>query len=77
VGVPPPERVNKMNIRTEVHIKGGVARPPYDGYVDVNVPNNSDSESIKRAVFRRLKSTSFPEIHYNDITIKLFREKIR
>ena len=55
-------------LKVNATVVGGPNRPYYTGYVIVHT-DDCDPDTIKRKVFRKLKSTSFPEIGYASLRI--------
>ena len=64
-----------MKLRVDVYIKGGMGRPSYDGRVNVYVGNLYNLEMVKKAVFNKLRATSFPEINLSDVQVRRWEEQ--
>jgi hypothetical protein len=62
--------------RAWVHIRGGISRPPYDGYVDIATNEVLSDDEIDARVKDKLRRSSFPDVWADSIKIDRI-EKLR
>jgi len=58
--------------RVHMRVRGGLSRPPYEGYVDVSATSEDDAAWKAK---QKLRHTSFPDVGYDDMIIKKVERK--
>ena len=59
-----------MKYKAHAIIRGSICRPSYDGTVEISDFNIACADGdLRRAVYRKLKASSFPEIRINDVVV--------